>query len=397
MTQNCVSHASYASGSQFTGLTAGHALLRDDHGGLLGELPRGDDRAGRPDARHRPARDARHPGPRLRHGRRLDLGHRQLVQRPRRPALHRQGLHERRHDDRLRDHDQRRLGRQRHGPRLHPGLAGHRLLRDRHGPGLDGLPRRRPTSAVAGPQADTSLLNAPGTPTVAPSTTTAGAVTATFTNSSGPTVASYSATACTNAAMTAGCVSQAGYTSGAQLTGLVQGTKYYVTITAVSSSAAYAASTSAVSNPSVLATVQLATPTITSVSPSTTNAGQLTISYTGLVERPGRPDVLGDGLHELVHDDRLRHPGELHVRRAAHRPHGRHLLLRHHHRHRLGRLPPGDDERRSARRWRRSSSRPRGPRPLAYGSVAGTIAVTVSSSNAPAASSSPSRRAPTHR
>ena len=81
--------------------------------------------------------------------------------------------------------------------------------------------------------------------------------------------------------MTTGCVTQASYTSGAQLTGLVQGTKYYVTITAVSSSAAYAASTSGVSSPSVLATVQLVAPTITSVVPSTTTAGQLTITYSG--------------------------------------------------------------------------------------------------------------------
>ena len=143
------------------------------------------------------------------------------------------------------------------------------------------------TSLAGGPQADTSLLNPPGTPTTASSTTTAGAITATFTNSTGPTVAGYSATACTNAGMTTGCVTQGGYTSGAQLTGLVQGTKYYATITALSSSAAYAASTSGVSASSVLATVQLATPTITSVAPSTTTAGQLTITYTGSSNAPG--------------------------------------------------------------------------------------------------------------
>ncbi|HEV3213450.1 MAG TPA: hypothetical protein VGZ03_08665 [Acidimicrobiales bacterium] len=142
------------------------------------------------------------------------------------------------------------------------------------------------TSGVAGPQADTSLLNAPGTPTVAPSSTTAGAITATFTNSSGPTVASYSVNACTNAGMTQNCVTTANYTSGAQFTGLTQGSTYFVTITAVSSSAAYAASTSGASS-SVMATVQLSTPTITSVAPSTTTAGQLTIGFSGSANAPG--------------------------------------------------------------------------------------------------------------
>ena len=71
-----------------------------------------------------------------------------------------------------------------------------------------------------------------GTPTLASSTTTAGAITATFTAPSGTAPASYTATACTNAGMTTGCVTQAGYTSGAQLTGLTQGTAYYVQITA---------------------------------------------------------------------------------------------------------------------------------------------------------------------
>jgi type II secretory pathway pseudopilin PulG len=141
-------------------------------------------------------------------------------------------------------------------------------------------------SGVAGPQADTSQLFPPGTPTVASSTTTAGAVTATFTGSSGPTVAGYFATACTNAAMTTGCVTQAGYTSGAQLTGLVPGTKYYVTITATSSNPAYGPATSGVPASSVQATVQLATPTITAVAPSTTTAGQITISFTGSSNAP---------------------------------------------------------------------------------------------------------------
>ena len=141
-------------------------------------------------------------------------------------------------------------------------------------------------SPVGGPQADTSQLFPPGTPTVAPSTTTAGAITATFTSSSGPTVAGYSATACTNTAMTTGCVTQAGYTSGAQLGGLVQGSHYYVAITALSSNPAYGPATSAVSATSALATVQLATPTITAVAPSTTTAGAVTIAFAGSTNAP---------------------------------------------------------------------------------------------------------------
>jgi hypothetical protein len=142
------------------------------------------------------------------------------------------------------------------------------------------------TSAIGGPQADTSQLFPPGTPTPAPSTTTAGAITATFSPSSGPTVSGYSITACTNTAMTAGCVTLASYASGAQFTGLVQGTKYYVTITALSSSAAYGPATSAVSVTSALATVQLATPTVTGVAPSTTTAGAITVAFTGSSNAP---------------------------------------------------------------------------------------------------------------
>jgi hypothetical protein len=140
---------------------------------------------------------------------------------------------------------------------------------------------------VGGPQADTSKLNAPGTPTVATSVTTAGAITATFTGSSGPAPASYSASACTNAAMTTGCVTQAGYTSGAQLTGLSQGSTYWVQITAVPP-AAYASATSATSGSSALATTQLNTPSISSVSAgSNSNKGALAITFTGSSNAPG--------------------------------------------------------------------------------------------------------------
>ena len=89
-------------------------------------------------------------------------------------------------------------------------------------------------SAAAGPQTATSQPQRAGHPDGRDlHDDRRGAITATFTAATGTAPASYSATACTNAAMTTGCVTQAGYTSGAQLTGLVGGTSYFVQITAV--------------------------------------------------------------------------------------------------------------------------------------------------------------------
>ena len=119
----------------------GGQLLRDDHRDGLDRLPRRDDGAGGPDHGARAARDAEHPDARLRHGRRLDRGDRDLLERPGRPALHREGLHQQHDDDRVRDHDRRALGCERHRPRVHAGRRGHRVLRDRRRPGLERLPR----------------------------------------------------------------------------------------------------------------------------------------------------------------------------------------------------------------------------------------------------------------
>ena len=141
-------------------------------------------------------------------------------------------------------------------------------------------------SSVAGPQAATSQVSAPGTPTVAPSATTAGAITATFSASIGTAPASYTAVACTNVGMTTGCVTQTNYASGGQLTGLTAGTSYFVQITAVPP-AGYVAATSAVSSSSVAATTQLAAPTITSVTASATTTGALAITFTGSANAPG--------------------------------------------------------------------------------------------------------------
>jgi hypothetical protein len=131
-----------------------------------------------------------------------------------------------------------------------------------------------PSSQVSGPE--TSQLGAPGVPSVSPSAS-AGGLVATFSSSSGIVPASYSATACTNASMTIGCVVQTNYVSGTPLTGLVQGTSYYVTITAIPSSAAYVSNVTAPSAPAV-ATVQLAAPSSVSVGYGTA-AGSLVVNF----------------------------------------------------------------------------------------------------------------------
>jgi trimeric autotransporter adhesin len=133
------------------------------------------------------------------------------------------------------------------------------------------------TSTEVGPQGATSQVNAPTVVTTASSTTTAGAITATFTASTGVAPSSYSATACTNVGMTTGCVTQNGYTSGSQFTGLVAGTSYYVTITA-NPPTGFVSATSTEGGPSP-ATIQLNAPTGVTLAVGTTN-GSLTVTFT---------------------------------------------------------------------------------------------------------------------
>ena len=140
------------------------------------------------------------------------------------------------------------------------------------------------TSTDVGPQNATSQVNAPTGVTPASSTTTAGAITATFTASTGTAPSSYTATACTNLGMTSNCVTQSGYTSGTQITGLMAGTPYYVTITA-NPPAGYVSATSNVGGPSP-ATIQLSMPTNVSLSAGTT-AGSLTVTFSAPSNAPG--------------------------------------------------------------------------------------------------------------
>ena len=55
---------------------------------------------------------------------------------------------------------------------------------------------------------------------------------------------SYTALYCTNAAMTTGCGTTTGYSSGSNISGLTSGTTYYAEITAVAPSTAYLSTTS---------------------------------------------------------------------------------------------------------------------------------------------------------
>ncbi|MGA7833854.1 MAG: hypothetical protein WCA31_01450 [Acidimicrobiales bacterium] len=135
-----------------------------------------------------------------------------------------------------------------------------------------------PTTPVLSP-VDESAVKTPTGFSTAPSASQAGSITAAFsepTGGVGPT--SFTATACTNAAMTNGCITVANYTSGSQLSGLTPGSSYYVTITAVSTTVGYASATTAVSS-ATIATVQLMAPTGVSATYGT-QAGSISVLFT---------------------------------------------------------------------------------------------------------------------
>ena len=125
---------------------------------------------------------------------------------------------------------------------------------------------------------DTSVLNPVTSVTVTSSTTKAGAVTASFVAPTGTPPVSYNATACTDAALTSGCVMVPSFVSGGQITGLTPGTSYFVNIYE-NPPAGYVA-TSATSAMSAAATIQLSSPTVTSLGYGTT-AGSLTVNFAG--------------------------------------------------------------------------------------------------------------------
>ena len=122
-------------------------------------------------------------------------------------------------------------------------------------------------------------LGTPKITSVTPSTVTAGAINVSFTEPGTPPPGqTYSIKACTNSAMSANCSTHTSFASGSDLTGLVQGTNYWVQITATSSSS-FLASTSPTSGPT-MATVQLAAPGAPVLSYGTT-AGSLSVNFTG--------------------------------------------------------------------------------------------------------------------
>ncbi len=122
-------------------------------------------------------------------------------------------------------------------------------------------------------------LYPPTITSVTPSTTTAGALTVTFTApSNAPAGETYSAKACTDSAMSQNCVTQASITSGGSITGLTQGSSYYVQVTAAAS-ANFLAATTPPYEPAVMATVQLVAPGALTLNDGTV-AGSLTVNFT---------------------------------------------------------------------------------------------------------------------
>ena len=119
------------------------------------------------------------------------------------------------------------------------------------------------------------------------SPTVNGAIVVNFTPPSSPSPPvgqTYTAIACSNYAMTAGCESDPSYTSGSTFSGLTPGAEYWVEVTA-NGSPGYLGATSSVfpssANPStpLYAQGNSDAPTVTGVSPSTTTVGALVVTY----------------------------------------------------------------------------------------------------------------------
>jgi hypothetical protein len=138
------------------------------------------------------------------------------------------------------------------------------------------------TSAQAGPQADTSQVNAPTGVAVTPSTTTAGDVVVTFTASSGTAPSSYSGAICTGSGTGCG-TAQTVVATGTTFAGLTPGTSYYVQITANPPTGYLSA---VVNGGPGKATTQLNLPTAVGLAAGTTS-GSLTVSFTAPTNAPG--------------------------------------------------------------------------------------------------------------
>ena len=101
---------------------------------------------------------------------------------------------------------------------------------------------------------------------------------------------------------------------------------------------------------------QLTQPIITSLVPSTTQAGAVNVTFTGASNAPGGRDVHRDGLRELGRRLRLRDPEQLHVGLGPDGAHAGHQLLRHRHGQRADPAVPARPPRRPPDPPRRRSS-----------------------------------------
>ncbi len=128
----------------------------------------------------------------------------------------------------------------------------------------------------------TATLSAPTNVAISPSTTTAGAITVTFTPPTGGST--YTAKYCTPT-ISGTCNTQA-ITSGGQLTGLTPGSTYVVEVMA-NATTGYLASGYSSASDSAVATTQLAAPTAPTLSYGTTS-GSITVSaFTAPTNAPG--------------------------------------------------------------------------------------------------------------
>ena len=265
-----------------SGLHAGHRrhqLLRDHHGGGLDRLPRHTSAYAGPQAERESGGRAYRYSTASSTTTAGAITATFAARPARRPVVHREGVH-RFHDDRDVLHpDELHVGR----TQITGLAAGTSYYVQITAVGPTGYASQ--ATAISAATLATPQISAVGTPTLGNGTsTTSGSLTVTFgaptTKASGQT---YTALACTNAAMNTGCVGPATVTSGAQITGLTAGTGYYVTVTAVASTG-WLASTSSVSAIAT-ATEQLNTPGTPTVTASGSNA--LKVTYAASSNAPG--------------------------------------------------------------------------------------------------------------
>jgi hypothetical protein len=137
-----------------------------------------------------------------------------------------------------------------------------------------------PTGKATASQAATSAVATPTGLSAAPSSSQAGVISSSFTETTpqgGTAPSSFTAVACP-VGTTTGCVTVNNYTAGAPITGLTPGTNYTVQITAVTTATGFVSATTGPS-PQAVATVQLATPSGVTLAYGL-SAGALSVSFT---------------------------------------------------------------------------------------------------------------------